>query len=63
MSDPTSTKTPSEAERALARGFFYRLLADLLRHPSSADTAERLAEYERNWPSAVRALSRPPRPG
>lgn len=58
MSDPTSTKIPSEvaaADGALARGFLYQLLANFLRHPLCEGVESRINEHHDQWRLALNA--------
>ena len=56
MSGQTSTKTQSEISILLARSFFYRLLADFLKHPASDGVYGRIQEIVGSWEQALSIL-------
>ena len=59
MSDPISTKTQSEGGVLLARSFFYRLLAELLRHPSSRRQGRFVHDAARDWKQVLAPFDGP----
>lgn len=56
MSDLISTKTQSEAETLLGRSFFYRLLAELFRHPSAQKRGRFMGDAAKEWKSRLASL-------
>lgn len=57
MSDPTSIKTPYDIKKLLARGFFYELMSNLLRHPVTEKVRSFVQETQPLWEEGVSLLA------